>query len=710
MMTFIYSIPLSFYVISTVVNFLTIAFLGIFVYTRNKDANVNKIFAIYSLTAAQWTFFYFLWLSTKEKQLAEIYLRTCMIGVALMPAAFTHFILYLVKAKINPKIIFLNYLCSVFVVGIIYTPLFAYDFEPFLVFPVWGIAGILFPFHLAHFFANILYSDYIMFRAIRESDSIIFKKQIGYVLIATTIGYFGGLSNYLCWYHIPFPPVLNILVSVYVCVVTYAIIRYRLLDINVMLTRAGIFITVCILVLIPLYLGALGRVVLTKALGVNWWLLPSIISSILAAAGQFTYLYFKRRADNVLFKNDHLKYARITADAQHIPFVKDLGKLCSSIVNMPTEILDAAFTSLYLFDKDKKIYSFCATKYGKERAIKIELGNSMIKYLISLKKPIVLEELKREYDRKHDVFMKETLNTINKLNADVIVPFLIEEDLTGYLALGFKKTGEIYSTDDLNVLADLANQAALAIENAQFLKEREEMQGKLREAETLSTIKDLLGSVNHELYNLLAPISGMLQSISMGDYDNKLDRLKPDAQKNAERALFTKTYLGWVRDYVNSDDKILAYQLTGLVDGGISYSRDNLEKQGIKTQVNINHKIFVIGYESLPLLFRNLILHSVYGYGMEKGGIITISARILEDGATVEITQLDTGEDLTRYLEEGSTMGGKRFAEKGKLGGVNYYIARAVVSKHKGVFKVEPTGGKGTKFVIQLPLDFNKVS
>ncbi len=171
MMTFIYSIPLSFYNISTVVNFLTIAFLGIFVYKRNKDANVNKIFAIYSLTAAQWSLFYFLWLSTKEKQLAEIYLRTCMIGIALMPAAFTHFILYFVKGKVNPKIIFLNYLCSIFVVGIIYTPLFAYNFEPFLVFPCWGIAGMLFPFHLAHFFANILYSDYIMFRAIRQSDS-----------------------------------------------------------------------------------------------------------------------------------------------------------------------------------------------------------------------------------------------------------------------------------------------------------------------------------------------------------------------------------------------------------------------------------------------------------------------------------------------------------------------------------------------------------
>ena len=64
----------------------------------------------------------------------------------------------------------------------------------------------------------------------------------------------------------------------------------------------------------------------------------------------------------------------------------------------------------------------------------------------------------------------------------------------------------MYTNDDTNVLSNMANQSALAIENAQFLKEREGMQVKLREAETLTTIRDLLGSFNHELYNLLTPV------------------------------------------------------------------------------------------------------------------------------------------------------------------------------------------------------------
>jgi len=109
---------------------------------------------------------------------------------------------------------------------------------------------------------------------------------------------------------------------------------------------------------------------------------------------------------------------------------------------------------------------------------KIDSGNSLVKYLKAVKRPIILEELKREYDDRRDIFIKEIIQAINTIGAEIVVPGLIENELIGFLVLGPKKTGEIYSNEDLRVLSDLANQAALAIENAQFIKEREEMQGK----------------------------------------------------------------------------------------------------------------------------------------------------------------------------------------------------------------------------------------
>lgn len=691
----------------------TTAFLAIFVIWGGRwKEKLYRIFAFYSLSITWWSLTQ-LWLVLSKKSThALFWARFEEIGVFFIPTAFVHFVLTFLKIQNKKWLIRLAYLISIFFASISFSPYLIANVKPSFFVDYWTVPGPVYHFAVFFFIVLIIYGLYELVKACITASGVK-RTQILYLCLGSIIGYGGGLGNFLLSYniHIPFiVPFGTYGVGIYCVIMAYAIYTYRLLDITVGVTNAGIFAVVYTFVLgIPLGLAGWGRPWLESIFGSNWYWVPLLLAIILATPGPSIFIFFQKKAESEILKNKRRNLAILLSDVQHIPFVKDLEKLCNSIVNMATGVLDAAFASIYLFDRERKIYSFYTTKYGKKRDIKIESGNSMIKYLINVKQPIVLEELKREYDRKHDVFMKETLNTINKLNTDVIVPFLVEEDLIGFLALGFKKSGEIYSTDDLNVLANLASQAALAIENAQFLKEREEIQGKLREAETLSSIRDLLGSVNHEFHNLLLPIAGMLGAIAFGDYEKKPDKLIPDARKQYEKALFSKTYLSWITDYVTSGDKMAAYQLRELVNGGISYSKDTLGKQNIKTQIDINHKIFIIGYESLPLLFRNLILHSVYGYGMESEGTITISARILEDGATVEIIQLDTGHDLTKYLEEHSTCGGKKFAEKGKLGGVNYYIAQAIVSKHKGTLKVEPTGGKGTKFNIQLPLDFNKI-
>jgi two-component system nitrogen regulation sensor histidine kinase GlnL len=633
-----------------------------------------------------------------------------MIGVAFMPAVFTHFILHLVKAEINRKLIVLNYLGSLFIVGTIYTPLFAHSFVPFLVFPCWGMAGILFPFHLAHFFANVLYSHYKMFQAIRKSDSIIFKKQIGYVFLGTIVGYVGGISNYPCWYHIPFPPVINIFVSVYVCAVAYAVIRYRLLDINVVLTRASIFIVVYLVVLgIPFSVGIVGREFLANALGVNWWLLPSILSTIFATVGPFAYIYFKRRADSVLLKDQYLKHARLAAEAQHMPHVRDREKLCDSIVNMPPEILDSAYASIYLFEREKNLYSFCVTKYGKKRNIKIEPGNLLVKYLINVKKPIILEELKREYDRRHDVFLKEVLNTMNKLNADVVVPFLIEVELIGFLVLGFKKSGEIYSTDDLNVLTNLAGQAALAIENAQFLKEREEMQVKLREEQTLKAIGDLAGIVSHEMGNILNKVSQRVQTMMRGSNSDPV-KFKESLENMDGNIASAKSIWSSINEYKEKTfaNVISMHPLAEDISRAFNHSKKLMDIWNIKTSVSfINSRITIIGIGTLPDIFKHLVINSAYG--METtGGEIIYSAKVIPDKNTIEIVQEDTGSGLAGDIANHKTCGGELFAEQGKQGGVSFYIAKQIIYDHKGTLELQSNNGKGTRFVIRLPLDFTK--
>ena len=488
------------------------------------------------------------------------------------------------------------------------------------------------------------------------------------------------------------------------------------MDIRIAIARMAIlFATYGIIFSVPIVLLTVFKSELVRIMGDKWWLIPAIIYTVATTIAPFIYQKLQSRAADRILREQRHSHAVITTAAKGITLVRDLDKLLSITVRILTRTLQITHATVYLLDKSTKQYSFYVTRSGKKDAIKIDAGNSLIKYLQGVRKPIVYEEVKRLYEDRRDVFIREIRDTMNRLGADLLVPSYIANELIGFLVLGPKKTGEVYSIEDLDVLSNLANQSALAIENAQFLKEREEMQAKLRQAETFEVIRDMLGSLGHEMFNLVTQAAPTLELISMGSYDNKpLEKLKEDAKKAREKLMFQKTILGWVREYYEKScaGKISGHNALDMINNALSYadSKNMIEKEKIKTTVSVDSKIFIIGVETLPLIFKQLVINSVFGYGMEEGGELTITARLLDGSNTVEIVQTDTGHDLSKYMQDNSTCGGAAFAEKGKIGGISYYIAKAVIVQHKGSLEVMPNDVRGTKFIIRLPLDFNRVT
>ncbi|RZB36152.1 MAG: phosphoserine phosphatase RsbU/P [Desulfobacteraceae bacterium Eth-SRB2] len=79
-----------------------------------------------------------------------------------------------------------------------------------------------------------------------------------------------------------------------------------------------------------------------------------------------------------------------------------------------------------------------------------------------------------------------------QLQATLIVPLIYEDKLTGLISLGEKKSGKFYRREDINLLNTLANQGAVAIENARMI---EEVIEKERMEEELSIARDLQTSM-----------------------------------------------------------------------------------------------------------------------------------------------------------------------------------------------------------------------
>jgi class 3 adenylate cyclase len=84
-------------------------------------------------------------------------------------------------------------------------------------------------------------------------------------------------------------------------------------------------------------------------------------------------------------------------------------------------------------------------------------------------------------------------NLLTSLDLQVWIPFPVKDPLKGAIGLGEKMTGEPYTTDDMELLGTLANQASMAIQNAiaheEVVRYAEELAASLKRIHILESIK-----------------------------------------------------------------------------------------------------------------------------------------------------------------------------------------------------------------------------
>ena len=86
---------------------------------------------------------------------------------------------------------------------------------------------------------------------------------------------------------------------------------------------------------------------------------------------------------------------------------------------------------------------------------------------------------KKTHVLRHDIAMnpvyegeREGLQqTLDALSSDLLLPMTYKEELRGILSLGRKKSGKLFTPEDLDLLKTMLNQSAIALENAHLFKE-----------------------------------------------------------------------------------------------------------------------------------------------------------------------------------------------------------------------------------------------
>jgi PAS domain S-box-containing protein len=240
--------------------------------------------------------------------------------------------------------------------------------------------------------------------------------------------------------------------------VTYAIVRYRLLDVDRILSRALTYLLTMGIALGVFYgLIALISLLVEQTIGAND---PLAIGSflVLLAVGLIPVRDLIQRAIDRLFYRAPADYRRVlTSLSRGLVVTPDLIQILRMLEEQLHQSLNPERFVIYLYNDEYGQYFPHATR--EDNAPAYPADEPLVIYIQSAQAPFWLSP---------GLALPEELRGYQKLAGATFVPLHYEGRLIGFFVLGARLSGELYTSDDLDFLAAVAAQSALALENARL--------------------------------------------------------------------------------------------------------------------------------------------------------------------------------------------------------------------------------------------------
>jgi signal transduction histidine kinase len=565
--------------------------------------------------------------------------------------------------------------------------------------------------YLFHFALYISIPSYGIFRLIdryRRSDVSVQRNQLKYAIYASLIGFLGAGTSFLPIIQSGIPPFGAPLAYLYTFPITYAVARYRLLDIEVVIRRSLIYALLLAALLVPCFLVVVwGQKLAFETINYTFSMVTLILFIVIGFLFPKIRFRTEEALERVLFQKRVDYRETLVRSSREMVSIVDLENLSNSLVKTVSRALGTETASLYLLDEAKGVYNLRASVgREKERYPKTLLirRDPLIQRLLGSQEGIVKEELEMAQDKLSGLQVAEKMS---ELEAEVSVPITSKEKLIGILNLGHKQEKDIYSSEDLELLSTLANQAAIAIENARLYENLKQSQDTLRRADRLSSLGLLTAGLAHEIRNPLVAIRTFTQLLPER-YDDADFRegFQGLALKEVDRIC------GLINDLLSfarpSRPNVAEESMNEVVDGIARILETEAKEKAveIKRDFALNLPRVWIDREQMKQVFMNLILNAIQAMG--EGGSIFIATRLASRndpghaGQFVQVEVRDTGvgippENLDHIFDP-------FFTSKEEGSGLGLSISHQIVQEHGGYVTVESKVGSGTTFFINLPV------
>lgn len=726
---------MNFITISSILIVVSNIIMAFILFLTSKRRKPNLVWAWFCIFAAIWGAGGIIWSSTKDIYVAHIGWQIANVGAAIAPVIFCHFILeYLNKVRLLELLIlygvafiflFLNLFFKEKYYGdlnFVFNQFYYLDWLPrrnaaYLIFYISFYWGLL-TYGFAHAVISFLKSTGVK------------RNQLKYFIIGMMVGFLGAHGCFPLVFGYRYYPYLDILIGIYPIIIGYAIVRYRLMDISVVITRFTIFVAVYSLVLgIPFVMAFGWRGRLERLFGENWWMVPLLTSTVFSILGPRIYLYFQKRAEDRLLQEQRQYQDTMRKASLGMGRIKDLKRLLNLIVHVVTRTVRIEHCEIFLLNKEKDTYELKAVKSLKKHFVlgsTIPINSPVIQYLKFLKEPILAEDIEQRSENTSDRQIENIQKILKELDAEIIVPSFIDQRLISLIVFGKKRSGKSYSQDDLVVFSILANQSGLAIENALFYEDVKKKNEQLFKAEKMATIGTMADGLSHQINNRLHAmgfISGdALDSLDIGKKEesapeiielfNELEHAFIRIQKNVTQGgEVVEGLLKWTR---KTDEGYGPIEMNEIFEASLEMIKFKIKLDEVVVSRKLSDVLPRVkgNFSQLQEVFFNIIDNSYDSMMQRKqdlnepdyNPVLEITA--VHKGSHLEVVVRDNGmgvkpSDVNKLFTPFFTT--KISSRKGT--GLGLYVIRQIIEKnHAGRVEFTSDYHKGAQTKVLLPI------
>lgn len=565
---------------------------------------------------------------------------------------------------------------------------------------VWGYYPVgrplykIFSFSLSLSFLATLYQ---LIHGLAACDSARQRQQLKIVLLGFGVALPVGLTNLLPVYGVSFYPLGN-LGNVFLCgALTYAIVKHRLMDIELIITKTTAAIAALGFWLVPLWL--LTSFVQQRLYGTSDSRLLLFAFAVFVLSGIGFPLLFRTTEAWVRRTLWGQKYNSLEAlhRFQHtIVHVFEKQKIVEDLRQVLTDTLQTEFVSVYLHQPRTGAYVDT-----QDHAAPFSPEDPFLQALNQGTDVIVREEmLLKEKDPRAPILAA----SLAQRQSEVCVPLRVQNRLLGLLLLGKKRNREMFFNDDLRLLSTFASAVAIALENARLYDELRASQALLARNDRLAAIGTLAAGIAHEIRNPLVAVQTFIQLLpeQLDDAEFRSTFLQLANSELERIATLINDLMTFARPAAATVSEVqlndIATQIARLFEG-------QARKKGVTLQLSLAPDLppLLLDPGQMKQVFMNLVLNALQA--TEAGGTVTLRTALRRDASGLdncEIEVHDTGAGIPVAHQE--QIFDPFFTTKETGTGLGLFIVHQIIAEYGGSIELDSAVGQGTRFLIRLPL------